>query len=110
MSKTITVTLPATSNWTTVHPHLESDVGGYAKFMFYYVATRDAIQQVGEIDINDNGTSVQFDHEWTITPAGQSINVEFDISHFNGKRVFRYKTTSGSSSLTFKFNIDHTLG
>lgn len=106
---TTSVTLAASTEWATVHPNLDSDLGGYKKFMFYYSATRGSVQQTGEIDINDNGVSVQNDHEWTVVPAGQSLNVEFDISHFNGKRVFRYRTTSGTDNITFKFNIDHRI-
>jgi len=77
--------------------------------MFHYVATRGSVQQVGEFDINDNGSEVQFDHEWTVVPTGQSLNVEFDVSLFNGKRVLRYKTISGVENITFKFVIDHRI-
>jgi len=106
---TTSVTLTPSTEWATVHPLLDSDLGGYKKFMFYYTATRGTVQQIGEIDINDNGVAVQNDHEWTIVPSGSSLNVSFDISHFNGKRVFRYKTTAGVENILFKFNIDHRI-
>jgi len=105
----VSVILTPTIDWKTVHPTLESDTGGWKKFMFHYVATRGSVQQVGEFDINDNGIQVQNDHEWTIVPSGQSINMEFDVSHFNGKRVLRYKTTEGSDNIVFKFVIDHRI-
>lgn len=103
-----TVSLNESSEWKSISPLLESDIGGYAKFMFHYVMIRNSIQQVGEMDINDNGLQVQFDHEWTVVPSGQTPQVEFDVSHYNGKRVLRYRTT-GSGGLTFKFQIDHRI-
>jgi hypothetical protein len=104
------VIVQPSSDWATVHSALETDVGGYSKFFFYYVMTRNSVQQVGQIDINDNGLAVQYDHEYTTVPEGGNAGVEFRIIHSNGKRVFQYRTEAGTSGgIIFKFKIDHRI-
>ena len=108
MSETITVTLPASADWKDVHSRLNSDTGGYAKFFFYYVMTRNGVQQVGEVDINDNGLQTQMDHEFSIVPVGDDTGVSFRVAHVNGVRTFQYQTT-GAGNTTFKAKIEHTI-
>lgn len=96
-----TATLIPTNAATSISDYLNTGVGENDFFLVYYVITRGANQQTGEILINDDGTNISIDHEYN---AIGDVGVTFSAVHEGGFRKLKYTMTDGSAA-TMKFFV-----
>jgi len=89
-------TLVPTNAATSISDFLNTGVGEYDFFVLYYVITRGANQEAGEIIINDNGTAISMDHEHN--DIGD-VGVVFSTVYEGGFRKLKYTMTAGSAAV-----------
>lgn len=96
-----TATLIPTNSATSISDHLNTGVGENDFFLIYYVISRGANQQTGEILLNDDGSNISIDHEHN--DIGD-VGVTFSAIHEGGFRKLKYTMTDGSAA-TMKFFV-----
>jgi len=72
--------------------------------VFYYTIRRGSAQQTGEVFINDNGTHVEMDHEFSIIGSTAQIDFNLQVQHTFGKRELLY-TLNGTDNASFTYSI-----
>jgi hypothetical protein len=95
------LTLPGGVSGAFLHPALEAPSGAYADFYVQYVARRSGAQEVGELVVNDTGTSASIRQE---SDSSSPVGITFSTGHSFGTRILRYTTTPGPS-VTLKFRV-----
>lgn len=99
---TYTATLTPQNSPTKVSDWADEDQGGFAFSKIEYVVRRTvssvACQQVGEMVINDTGSAVDVDHEWSIVPNNADLGIEFTVGFADGKRRLFYTMTAGANA------------
>lgn len=99
---TYTATLTPSNTPKKVSDDADEDQGGFAFSKIEYVVRRtvsaQAMQQVGEMVINDTGNEVDLDHEWSVVPNDADLGITFSVGFANGKRRVFYTLTAGSNA------------
>jgi hypothetical protein len=100
------LTLPITATATAIDAELDTDIGGYAYYSFYFVARSGITQTSGRAVINDTGNVVTMNVDAQTLPSGNSAVISLSVQYVNGRRRILY---TAPAEISFHYQEDVKL-